>query len=112
MAPYKHSERERRLALVVGVNETSSRLLAPFKYAESDASVMAEVLTECCGFELIVPPLLGKQATSEAVRKAVLSLGRKRGEDDFLLLYFAGHGQPLPLEAERHGFDKLVEKLD
>jgi hypothetical protein len=32
----------------------------------------------------------------------VYDLCCKGGEDDFLLLYFAGHGQPLSLEAERH----------
>lgn len=62
---------------------------------------MAEVLEQQCGFELFMPPLLGEQASSEAIRKAIRKLARDRSDDDFLLLYFSGHGLPWRVEAGR-----------
>ncbi len=91
----------KRLALVIGVNQTASLLLPPLKRAIPDAQATAEVLGEQCGFTLCAPPLLGSQATSEAIRKAVRVLARDRADDDFLLLYFSGHGQMMTVEAKR-----------
>jgi WD40 repeat protein len=62
---------------------------------------MAEVLQQHCNFELLEPPLLNEQATSNRVKDAVRRLARNRSADDFLLLYFSGHGQPMSIEAER-----------
>src|SRR5947209_3938229 len=83
----------KRLAVVVGVNETCSALLPSLDHAISDAEAMAQVLQELCGFELLSPPLLGKEAESATVKKAVLNLARDRRDDDVLLFYFSGHGQ-------------------
>jgi uncharacterized caspase-like protein len=83
----------KRFALVVGVNQTQSTLLPPLQHAIADAEAIAEVLQHTCDFELSLPPLLGEQASSAAVKKAVLNLARNRSDDDLLLLYFSGHGQ-------------------
>src|SRR5258706_15734624 len=91
-----HAQRNvagRRLAVVVGVDRTHSSLFAPLSYANRDAQEIADVLQQCCEVELLVPPLLGEQATSAAVKRAVLDLARDRSEDDLLLFYFSGHGQ-------------------
>ena len=92
--------RERRIAVVVGVNKAPLSKLPELHHAEGDAQAMAEVL-EHCGFTLLQPPLLGERATSDEIRKAVLKLARDRKDDDFLLLYFSGHGQLMLGEAER-----------
>lgn len=80
------------LVLVVGTNQTATPVPPPLAFAEADAEAMAAVLQERCHFELFQPPLLGEQATSDALRKAVLRLARDRAPEDVILLYFSGHG--------------------
>jgi WD40 repeat protein len=92
---------ERRLALVIGVNEAPQSHLPPLNYALNDAESMAQTLQEHCGFTLLQPPLLGSDATSANVKKAVLALARERTDTDFLLLYFSGHGQPMTIGGDQ-----------
>ncbi len=89
----------RCIALVIGVNGAPGYNKPPLEYAVNDAKDMAEVLQQSCGFELLEPPLLNEQATSDRVKDAVRKLARKRSDEDFLLLYFGGHGQPMTVEA-------------
>ena len=95
------SSGQRRLALVIGVNEAANSSLPALKHSIADATKMAEVLRDSCGFELFQPPLLGEYATSERVKSAVLALARERGENDFLLLYFSGHGLPMTISGDQ-----------
>ncbi|HEY7419898.1 MAG TPA: caspase family protein, partial [Ktedonobacteraceae bacterium] len=99
-------EPERRLALVIGVDAAPSAQAARLREelnATHDAEVIAQVLTKCCGFELLTSsPLLGEAATSAQVKRAVLQLARERNEQDFLLLYFAGHGHLIEADGGRH----------
>src|SRR4051812_7985673 len=85
---------QRRQALVIGVNSPiQAKSIHPLRHAEQDAAAMAETLMLLtCGFSLLTPPLLGAQATTSRVRSAILSLARNCDDDDFLLLYFSGHG--------------------
>ena len=93
---------QRRLALVIGVNEAAqSNLLPPLKHAVDDATKMAEVLHDACGFELFEPPLVGANATSANVKRAILAMARQRSDNDFLLLYFSGHGQPMTISGDQ-----------
>ncbi len=102
----------RRLALVVGVNRAPNASLSSLNYAIADAEAMAEVLQEHCSFELLEPPLSGENAPSDRVKKAVLRLARNRGDDDFLLLYFSGHGHPMLIEAERRDVYLVTSDFD
>ncbi len=97
------SATSRRLALVVGVNHpTMSESLVELKAAESDAQAIAQVLQQPeCGFKLAQQLLIGDQATTPAVKRAVNELCKGRSEDDFLLFYFSGHGLPLNLDERR-----------
>ncbi len=95
-------ESGKRLALVVGVNHAPGSLLPLLRSARRDAEMMAHVLEKCCYFTLLEPPLLEEQATSAAVKKAILRLTQKRNANDFLLFYFSGHGQPMDVEAGRN----------
>lgn len=90
----------KRLALVIGVNAALNSGLSPLNHAVADAEAMADVLQQHCNFELLEPPFIGENATSDRIKKAVLKLARDRKDEDFLLLYFAGHGQPMTIEAE------------
>jgi WD40 repeat protein len=82
----------KRLALVVGTNQTATLVPPPLELAVADAEAMAEVLQQQCHFELFRPPLLGEQATSAELKKAVLQLARDRTPEDMILLFFSGHG--------------------
>jgi hypothetical protein len=63
---------------------------------------MASVLQqECCGFELVRPPLLGEEATTEQVRTALLDLAESLQEGDFALFFFSGHAHLLPVDADQ-----------
>ncbi len=91
----------RRIALVIGVDHAPDSSLPPLNHAVADAKAMAEVLHQHCNFELLEPPLLNEQATSDHIKKAVRRLARQRTDEDFLLLYFSGHGQPMTVEADQ-----------
>ena len=95
------SSGQKRLALVIGVNEAVNSALPTLKHAVDDATKMAEVLRDSCGFELFQPSLLGEYATSERVKSTVLALARERGKNDFLLPYFSGHGQPMTISGDQ-----------
>lgn len=81
----------KRLALVIGTNQTATLVPPPLELAVADAEEMAATLQQC-GFELFRPPLLGEQATSALVKRAVLQLARDRTPEDMILLFFSGHG--------------------
>jgi uncharacterized caspase-like protein len=94
-----------RIALVIGVNEAPGSELhtgdKALHHAETDARAMTQVLEACCGFQVVVPPLLGAEATSDRIKKTILrQLGRDRRDEDFLLLYFSGHAHPMTIEAD------------
>lgn len=96
-------------AVVIGINYTkfpasvsaavSSRAgLNPLRYAEADAHDMASVLEES-GY--IVESLTGPMATREAI---IATLRKQKlaaiESDGFLLVYFAGHGDVDPDDAQ------------
>lgn len=98
----QHTPQGRRIALVVGVNHAPESTLSTLQYAEGDAQAVAVQLTQPeCGFELHCPPLLGQQATSRSVQKALLRLSGTLGKNDVLLFFFSGHGRPVRIEADR-----------
>jgi uncharacterized caspase-like protein len=90
----------RRIALAVGVNGPPVPGRAALKYAAQDASDMAQVLQDACGFELFRPPLLEEQATTERVRQSILDLADELNDGDFLVFYFSGHGEPMKVQAD------------
>lgn len=75
-------------ALVIGINRYKE--FTPLRTAVNDAATVAKVLEESYGFKVIV--LLDEQATDEAIRDALYGLRAKVGQNDSLLIYFAGHG--------------------
>ncbi|RAQ94227.1 caspase family protein [Thermogemmatispora tikiterensis] len=96
---------DRRLALVIGINGPPAPHRAPLQWTEADACGMAEVLQQNgCGFRLVVPPVVGAQATTEQVRKAVVQLALELQQGDFGLVFFSGHAEALPGEA---GLDEV-----
>jgi hypothetical protein len=90
----------RRIAVVVGVNGQPVPGRDALKYAAQDASDIAQVLQDACGFELFRSPLLEEQATTENLRQAVLDLADELNDHDFLIFYFSGHGEPIKVQAD------------
>ncbi len=84
----------RRIALVVGVNGPAVPGRDSLKYAEQDAIEMAQVLQDC-GYELFRSPLVGEQATTETVQRALLDLVKVLTDGDLVVFFFSGHGEPM-----------------
>src|SRR3712207_2074400 len=79
----------RRMALVVGCNGSQRSAIPALQFAEDDAIALAAVLRQAhCGF--VVRTLLGTEATTTAVKDAILDLVSSVQEDDSLLFFFAG----------------------
>jgi hypothetical protein len=75
-------------ALVIGINRYKE--FTPLRTAANDAVAVAKVLEESYGFKVVL--LLDEQATDEAIRDALYDLRAKVGQNDSLLIFFAGHG--------------------
>lgn len=107
-----------RLALIVGCNNSSSipPNWATLHSAEKDAGEVAYLLEKrTCGFKLLRPALVGKDATVPNIRQAVQDLVKRRTEQDFLLFYFSGHAQPMKNDEiffVTYDFDKERVELD
>lgn len=86
-----HDSQSTYRALVIGNNDyqdPSSRW-TPLKTAISGARAVADVLKSNYGFDDVV---LLENATRSTILHAVSSLTKRVGENDSVLLYYAGHG--------------------
>src|SRR4051812_18631613 len=90
----------KRAAVVVGINydkfprgisakQRQRAGLQPLRYAEADATELAEVLCQA-GYE--VEKVLGSAATREAILAAIAKQCAVAGSDGLLLFHFSGHG--------------------
>ncbi len=88
---------------MIGVNDSPQSGLAPLRYAEATAQQIASALAApACGFTLHGDgPLLGDQATTDAVRSAVFAARRAAGRDGMLLIYYIGHARYLTWSSGR-----------
>ncbi|WP_110517870.1 tetratricopeptide repeat protein [Herpetosiphon llansteffanensis] len=91
----------RRHALIIGVNQSSSDSKPPaLKHAEEDAIDFALALESHCGFT-ITGQHVGRDATTDTIRKGIVRLAKDYRTDDVLIFYFAGHA--IPIEVQRNG---------
>lgn len=89
--------------LCVGVDQYRSAGITELQWAEGDAQAVAAVLANQYGYR--VQQLLGRKATKSAILRQLESYERELGEDDALLVFFAGHGQTVEVESlGRAGF--------
>lgn len=86
----------RRHALVIGVDDFSDSYFPNLAYAEADAGGIAKLLVDDLGFEREdVRLILGKDATKDELESALMDWAcdpTRIGEDDLLVVFFAGHG--------------------
>ena len=84
-----------RRAVVIGVNNYEDKSIPELKGAENDATELYERLTDkdSGGFDVADGHfLIGKEATSDAIRQTLSDLLWKTEESDLSLFYFSGHG--------------------
>jgi TPR repeat protein len=78
-------------ALCVGINKYANPVVLPdLRFAETDASSLANVFTEKYGYT--TSTVLGDKATHGGINKAIDALIAHAGPNDVLIFYFAGHG--------------------
>lgn len=96
---------EKSFALCIGVNDyVNLPASAQLRYANADATEVAQVLTQSYGFSKDrVWTLVGPQATRDAIAKRLESLYDSSvvGPNDRVLIFFAGHGVQAKLENGR-----------
>jgi len=86
-APIFHREDHKMHMLIVALDyKRTGRPLDCVTHARS-----VEELARQCGVQVLVP-MYDTQCTKEAVLSAIKVMGAKCGPDDFLVVYFAGHG--------------------
>jgi tetratricopeptide (TPR) repeat protein len=93
-------------ALIIGVNHPQNYpLFAPLRSAERDANDLASALHDC-GFA--VQSLIGSEATTAAIRKAVAGLRQQADSESDLFIAFSGHGAWISVEGRPGGATFLV----
>lgn len=89
-------------ALVIGINEYQHG--SPLGYASNDASVFAETLDKFGFPKSNIVLLLDKDATLNGIRREMHKLAKKTGDDDRIVVFYAGHGLTLPAYGREAGF--------
>lgn len=82
--------------LAIGIDDTSAAW-PKLANAVSDTKALVDVLTTRYSFELVQAPLYNAAATRENIITAFSSALQTLGDDDNLIIYFAGHGFMHPL---------------
>ena len=93
----------RVVLLAVGIEQYQHGALSKAPAAENDARTLSETLAAQYGYE--AESLVGPQATKEAILKRIKSLGEELTGNDALIVFFAGHGRVINLDAvQRAGY--------
>jgi len=82
--------------VAIGINRYRQAGIPPLKYAENDARAVASYFREKVGVPAEnVFELLGKEATGQNIKRLLgVTLQRKAGSDDQVMIFYAGHGVP------------------
>ncbi|MDX2072560.1 MAG: caspase family protein [Haliscomenobacter sp.] len=94
-----------RWALVVGVSEYEYKGISSLQFSHRDAEQFAQLLKmpSCGSFpENNVKLLTNQKATLSEVQKALRSFLSLPKDDDFVIIYFSGHGAPDPKRLNQH----------
>jgi TPR repeat protein len=89
----------KRVVLVaIGINQYEKlRGSSDLLFARADAESFAELAGRLYGYEVVL--LTGPKATKREIELTLRSLGRELGQEDALVVFFAGHGQLIPRPA-------------
>lgn len=87
---------KRVVVVTIGINHYPKlRGTTDLRYAVSDAAEVADVCETLYGYETVRVPQ--EKSTKQEIELALKRYGRELGEEDALVVYFAGHGQVVPL---------------
>jgi hypothetical protein len=101
----------RNYALIVGIN--NYKAWPQLKTAVNDASQLASVLESRYGFaKRDITLLLDQKATKAAILDALMAITAAMGEQDNLLVYFAGHGIDYPLTYDGYWIPVAGQRKD
>jgi len=96
-----------RFAVVIGISEYKDSRIPGLRYAAADAKGFNDWLVDPQGGGYApnrVKLLLDKDATAARIREALFTWGKEPLAEDFLLIYFAGHGSPESPETSENLF--------
>lgn len=85
-------------AIVIGINNYDAPEWPDLLYAEQDARDLKKILGESYGFK--VTAIYGSDATRSKILKTIRGKVTSLGENDNLLIFYAGHGQTNPYTEE------------
>ena len=91
---------ERKLALIIGVNQYDDRTIPELVGAIPDARSIRTVLEQRLGYETTVL----ENPTREAIVRAFNKLALEAEANDSVIVYYAGHGVLVPVEGVDSGF--------
>ncbi|MCV2422788.1 YDG domain-containing protein [Paucibacter sp. DJ2R-2] len=83
---------ERKVALVIGINDYSDKRVPGLESAVPDARAIHELIEQQLGYEAVVLENASKQSIITALNKIAL----EAGPNDSVMIYYAGHGEVLP----------------
>jgi hypothetical protein len=105
-------------AVIIGIDKYQDEKIPDLQFARADAEGVYQILTDP---ELgRIPPenvilLLDENATQQNIRSAIGDeIPSRAGEDDFVYIYFAGHGLPFinPKSGSADGMEKYLVPVD
>lgn len=90
----------KRVVLVsIGINHYPKlRGTTDLRFAAADAAEVADVCESLYGYEVV--RLSGEKATRQEIETTLKRYGEALGNEDALVVFFAGHGQVVPLTSE------------
>ena len=105
-------------AVIIGINHYSDPAIKNLAYAKADAQAIYDVLTDPDIGSF--PPeqvtlLINEEATQRSIRSSIgTQLRRRAGEEDIVLVFFAGHGAPEidPGDGSADGMQKYLIPYD
>ncbi len=92
-----------RYCLAIGIEDYHGEMWPPLGNTLNDAEEVSQVLEGLYGFDARI--LENEKATKANIAEAIEdTLGNEVGEDDLVVLFFAGHGHTIHKKGQEHGF--------
>lgn len=83
---------ERKLALLIGINDYADRRIPALVGAVPDARAVRNLLEDQLGYETVIL----EEASKETIVRALNRLALDAGPKDSVMIYYAGHGEVVP----------------